>query len=78
MYVVPQARGLRCAHQLLDAIADLAARRQGIRMVLEVAEPNVEAAHSYRAYGFTETGQRRPMDRDPSIVQVELAYPLAG
>jgi ribosomal protein S18 acetylase RimI-like enzyme len=77
MYVVPQARGLRCAHRLLDAIADLAAHRQGIRMMLEVAESNVEAARSYRAYGFTETGQRRPMDRDPSIVQIELAYPLA-
>jgi len=27
-----------------------------------------------RANGFTETGQRRPMDRDPRIVQIELAY----
>jgi hypothetical protein len=31
-----------------------------------------------RANGFTETGQRRPMDRDPRIVQIELAYPRAG
>ncbi|HEX3205768.1 MAG TPA: GNAT family N-acetyltransferase [Propionibacteriaceae bacterium] len=29
MYVAPEARGHGCAHQLLDAIADLAIRRQG-------------------------------------------------
>ena len=39
---------------------------------------NIGAARSYCAHGFTETGQHLPMDRDPSIVQIELAYPLAG
>jgi GNAT superfamily N-acetyltransferase len=31
MYVAPEAPGSRCAHQLLDAIADLATRRHGKR-----------------------------------------------
>jgi len=78
MYVAPQARGRRCAHQLLDAIADLALRRDGKRLVLDVADSSISAAHSYRAYGFIDTGRRRPMERDPSITQIELAYPLRG
>ena len=78
MYVAPEARGSGCAHQLLDAIAELALRRQGRRLVLEVAEPNIRAARSYRSYGFAETGRRRALDRDPSITEIELAYPLEG
>jgi ribosomal protein S18 acetylase RimI-like enzyme len=76
MYVAPEARGQNCAHLLLDAIADLAVRGQGRRLVLEVAESNTRAARSFRSYGFVETGRRRVMDRDPSITQIELAYPL--
>ena len=53
-------------------------RRQGKRLVLEVAESNIRAARSYRSYGFVETGQRRTLDRDPSITEIEFAYPLAG
>jgi ribosomal protein S18 acetylase RimI-like enzyme len=76
MYVAPEARGHNCAHLLLDAIADLAVRGEGRRLVLEVAEANIHAARSYRSYGFIETGRQRMMDRDPSIIEIELAYPL--
>ena len=78
MYVAPEARGSGCAHQLLDAIAELAVRRQGKRLVLEVAESNIRATRSYRSYGFVETGRRRTLDRDPSITEIEFAYPLPG
>ena len=77
MYVAPEARGHNCAHLLLDALADLAVRGQGRRLVLEVAESNIRAARSYRSYGFMETGRRRAMDRDPGIPEIELAYPLS-
>jgi ribosomal protein S18 acetylase RimI-like enzyme len=76
MYVAPESRGLDCAHQLLDAIADLAGQRRGNRLVLDVAKSNMRAARCYRSYGFVETGRRRLMDRDPSITEIELAYPL--
>jgi ribosomal protein S18 acetylase RimI-like enzyme len=76
MYVAPEARDHNCAHLLLDAIVDLAVRDQGRRLVLEVAESNIHASRSYRSYGFIETGRRRRMDRDPSIIEIELAYPL--
>lgn len=78
MYVAPEARGSACAHQLLDAIADLAIRRHGKRLVLEVAESNLRATRSYRSYGFSETGRRRTLDRDPSITEIEFAYPLSS
>ena|SRR5215211_885667 len=76
MYVAPETRGSGCAHQLLDAIADLASRRHGKRLVLEVADSNIRAARSYRSYGFVETGRRRTLERDPSITEIEFAYPL--
>jgi ribosomal protein S18 acetylase RimI-like enzyme len=78
MYVAPEARGHGCAHQLLDAIADLAIRHQGKRMLLDVAESNVRAARCYRSYGFVEAGRRRLMDRDHNITEIELEYPLPG
>jgi ribosomal protein S18 acetylase RimI-like enzyme len=78
MYVAPEARRMGCAHQLLDAISDLAVRRGGRRLVLEVAESNIRAALAYRSYGFMETGRRRTLDRDPSITEIELEYPLTG
>jgi ribosomal protein S18 acetylase RimI-like enzyme len=77
MYVAPEARGSGCAHQLLDAIAELATRRHAKRLVLEVAESNIRATRSYRSYGFVETGRRRTLERDPGITEIEFAYPLA-
>jgi ribosomal protein S18 acetylase RimI-like enzyme len=47
-------------------------------LVLEVPESNIRAMRSYSSYGFVETGRRRTLDRDPSITEIELAYPLAG
>jgi hypothetical protein len=40
---------------LLDAIADLAIRRQDKRLVLEVNESNMRAGRCYRSAGFVET-----------------------
>jgi GNAT superfamily N-acetyltransferase len=76
MYVAPEARGNRCAHQLLDAIADQGIERKDERLVLEVNESNLPAVRSYRSYGFVETGRKRGMDRDPTITEVELGYAL--
>jgi hypothetical protein len=55
--------GQHCAGDLHDAIADLAVRRQGKRLILEVNESNVRAGRCYGSYGFVETGRRRTMDR---------------
>lgn len=76
MYVVPEARGRRVAHALLDEIRRQAHEQAAGRLVLDVAEGNAGALASYRAYGFAPTGVTRPMERDESIVEIELALPL--
>ena len=76
MYVAPEARGLGCAHQLLDTIADQGIERKDERLVIDVNQSNLRAVRSYRSYGFVETGRQRVMDRDPTITEVELGYAL--
>jgi len=78
MYVAPEARGSGCAHQLLDAITELAVGRQAKRLVLEVAESNVRAIRFYRSDGFVTTGRRRSLGPDPRIIEIEYEYPLLG
>ena len=54
-------------------------RERGVRDVRRTTcadDSNGNAARSYQAYGFVETGQQRAMDRNPRIIQIELAYPF--
>jgi|SRR3954451_747029 GNAT superfamily N-acetyltransferase len=44
MYVAPEARGHKCAHQFLDAIADQGIDRKDERLVLEVNQSNLSAS----------------------------------
>ena len=76
MYVIPHARGLGVAVRLIDEIAGAAVAGGGRRLVLDLAEGNAAAEHSYRTYGFIPTGDSTPMERDPSIIESRFAYPL--
>jgi ribosomal protein S18 acetylase RimI-like enzyme len=76
MYVAPEARGQRLAHRLLDEVVRGAMARGTPRLRLEVATGNEPARRSYLAYGFTPTGREHPMDRDPSILEIEMELPL--
>jgi ribosomal protein S18 acetylase RimI-like enzyme len=76
MYVVPEARGRRIAHRLIDEVVAAARDTGAERVLLEVAERNTAAARSYLAYGFTPTGHRHPMDREPDIIEIEMELPL--
>lgn len=77
MYVVPRARGRRLAHLLIDEVRRAATEAGASRLLLEVAEDNVAAARCYRAYGFVPTGHRQPMERDRSILEIEMELSLA-
>jgi predicted GNAT family acetyltransferase len=77
MYVVPHARGRGLAVRLVDEIAEAAMVGGGRRLLLDLAEGNAAAERSYRRYGFVPTGQSRPMERDPSIIESRFAYRLA-
>jgi len=76
MYVVPEARGQGCAGRLIDEIASAAIECGGRRLILDLAEGNLAAERCYRKYGFLPSGGRRPMERDPTIMEIRLVYPL--
>jgi hypothetical protein len=50
--------------------------RAGDGDTLVVTESNLRVASCYRSYGFVETGRRRAMERDPTIIEIELGYLL--
>ena len=76
MYVAPGSRRAGCAHRLLDRIAEAARDRGGRRLLLDVTDLECAAGRCYAAYGFTPTGDRRAMDRDPSLTEIRLALEL--
>jgi ribosomal protein S18 acetylase RimI-like enzyme len=76
MYVDPAVRRAGCAAQLLDRLAETARALGDRRLVLHVADNNPAAASAYAAYGFTPTGVQLAMHRDPSRVEIELAFLL--
>ena len=76
MFVAAEARGRGCAELLLDAVVAVARTDGATRVVLHVTDGNVAAARCYTRYGFTETGRRWPMERDPSLTEIELDYRL--
>ena len=76
MYVDPAYRGEGCAEQLLDAVAAAARDRGARRLVLHVTAGNEAANRCYARYGFAETGRSWPMERNPELIEVELAFDL--
>ena len=76
MYVDPRYRGQGCAEQLLDAVAAAARERGARRLVIHVTDGNVAATRSYLRYGFVRTGRSWPMERNPELIEAELALEL--
>lgn len=74
MFVAADVRGRGCAELLLDAVVAVARENEAGRVVLHVTDGNEAAARCYRRYGFVETGRRWPMERDPGLTEIELAY----
>ncbi len=77
MYVAPAHRRAGCAHRLLDRIAQVARDQGGRRLLLDVTDLESAAGRCYTRYGFNETGSRRPMDRDPTLTEIRLAFDLS-
>ena len=74
MFVAADVRGRGCAELLLDAVVAVAREDGAGRVVLHITDGNLAAARCYRRYGFVETGRRWPMERDPRLTEIELAY----
>lgn len=69
MWVDPGARGRGVAQSVLDTIHRWAEAR-GLRLHLDVSTTNPGARRAYERYGFTVTGETRPL-RDGSTELVE-------
>ena len=78
MYVDPAYRGQGCAEQLLDAVTVAARERGARRLVIHVTSGNEAANRSYTRYGFVSTGRSWPMERNPELLETELALELTA
>jgi ribosomal protein S18 acetylase RimI-like enzyme len=76
MWVAPGARGAGAGRALLDAVTGWARDRGCDRLVLSVTESNAAARAFYEAFGFTETGERRPLREDSELDVVIYSTPL--
>jgi GNAT superfamily N-acetyltransferase len=76
MWVTPQARGRGAGRRLLDAVVGWAAERGARQVDLWVTEGNDPARVLYEKAGFAPTGERAPLDSDPSLIGIRLSLSL--
>jgi GNAT superfamily N-acetyltransferase len=76
MWVAPAARRRGIGSRLVDAVCDWAEDRGATILELSVTDRADGAEALYLGLGFTPTGERRPLERDPSITEILLARPL--
>ncbi|MGI8713077.1 MAG: GNAT family N-acetyltransferase [Solirubrobacteraceae bacterium] len=75
MWVEPGRRGERIGERLVDAVRGWAAGRDARFLRLGVIEDS-PAIRFYERLGFVDTGERKPLQRDPSITAVYMARPV--
>jgi GNAT superfamily N-acetyltransferase len=78
MWVALSARGGGLGRQLLAAVADWAreAGADRLRLAVTDCEASAPAAALYRKLGFVETGEREPLEWNPSLVTRVLSRSL--
>jgi GNAT superfamily N-acetyltransferase len=78
MYVTPSARGGVVAPSLVDAVATWATSEGANALYLDVTTSLARARAFYRKVGFQPTGERRVMERDPSIELIRMRKELVS
>lgn len=66
-WVRPAARGGHTANALVTEVLDWSRERGFDKVVLRVADGNDRARKLFLCHGFTPTGEREPLESDPSI-----------
>jgi GNAT superfamily N-acetyltransferase len=72
MYVTPSARGSGAAFLLVDAVATWAREQGASELYLHVTTSVERAMAFYVKAGFEATGERFPMERDPSLELITM------
>jgi GNAT superfamily N-acetyltransferase len=78
MYVTPVARGTGVASALVEAVSGWARRERASALYLDVTTSLARARAFYQKEGFIPTGERRVMERDPSIELVRMKKELVS
>jgi ribosomal protein S18 acetylase RimI-like enzyme len=76
VFVHPECWGRRIGQQLLDTIAEHAARRGHRVLQLWTGQTNHRARHLYRRVGFRPTGNARHLPTGEPVVQLATTIPL--
>lgn len=76
MWVEPAYRGLGVGRRLVDGVVAWAATAGTSAVELDVTLGNAPAVRLYQACGFLDTGERSPMPRDPSILEMRMRLEL--
>jgi GNAT superfamily N-acetyltransferase len=78
MWVDPSARRGGLGQQLLEAVAGWAqdAGADRLRLAVTDCEASTAAAALYRKLGFVETGEREPLEWNPSLITRVLSRAL--
>lgn len=77
MWVAPAARGIGIGARLVDAVCTWAGEQAAPTIGLWVVDDNDAAHRVYLRAGFTETGERVPLPRDPNRIEVRMRKGLS-
>jgi GNAT superfamily N-acetyltransferase len=77
MWVAPRGRGRGAGRLLLDAVVGWAGERGARQVDLWVTDGNDPARALYEKAGFAPTGERAPLESDPSLIGIRLSRTLA-
>jgi GNAT superfamily N-acetyltransferase len=72
MWVRPTARGQKVGETLIGASADWARCHGFTDLGLWVSESNTPARRLYERCGFTLTGERMALPRDPALIELKM------
>lgn len=78
MWVAPAARGRGLGRDLLDTVRGWTAEHGHSRLRLDVMNTQEAARSLYAGYGFRPTGRTEALERDPSLVRVEMELVLTS
>jgi RimJ/RimL family protein N-acetyltransferase len=69
VWIDPAWRGKSLGEELVGAVIAWARSRDAVQMQLDVAESSRAAIRLYERCGFLATGEKTPMERDPTILE---------
>jgi ribosomal protein S18 acetylase RimI-like enzyme len=78
VWVDPAARRRGVGRSLMQFVIEWAGTQPVDRILLEVGESNSAAMDLYVEVGFAPTRNRRPLESNPSITEIEMELRLAG